>query len=258
MNLKPFLRTLFRFGKNNATKMLAGVAIFSEAGSLYFMHKKAPIVRKKLDELDKDAKLLDKVKVAAPIYWPVALMFAVSSGSIIAGCAIGEAELAAATSLAAANEAMLAAYQKKAIEELGIEKANDIQTKAAEELMEARSIDCSEIETTKHGADIFFDPLCNRLFTSSKSYIKKCEAEINAKIVGGFEMWQSVNDFYREMDLKPSILGGYAGWNVDNRLCVDLDTPSNTKDGRLCWIMNYLKVPKTYRGDSPTDNIQYY
>jgi hypothetical protein len=246
------------FGKKNSTKILAAIAIFSNAGSLYFMHKKAPIVKKKLDELPKDAKPMDKIKVAAPIYWPVALMFCVSTGSIVAGCAIGEAELAAATSLAAANEAMLAAYQKKAIEELGIEKANDVQAKAAESLMQRREVDCEYIEATSHGADIFFDPLCNRLFTSSKTFIDKCVAEINTKIVGGFEMFQSVNDFYRQLDLKPSILGSYAGWNIDKKLSVDTSIPSKTKDGRLCWLINYVNAPVTYKGDSPIDSISYY
>lgn len=246
MNIKPIFKTIIAFGKKHSTKILAVSAVASEALGFWFMHKKAPIVKEKIDQLE-NPTMLDKLKVAAPLYLPAALMFVTSSGCIIGGCAIGEAKLAAMTNIAMATDAALTKYEQKMIDTVGKENAQKIHDEIAKDL----TADCPPIPqniiATTHGADLFFDPYSGRYFTSNAAFIKNAAANINRDISSSPEMWQTVNDWYAELDIPTVKLGGLCGWGPDNLLEVEI-TGSNTltEDGRPFGILSYYKSPRLH------------
>lgn len=250
MTIKPLLKSIANFGKKHSTKILAGGAIITEIIGFYFMHKEAPKVRQKLDQLPPDAKPIDKIKIAAPIYLPAALMLLTSSGCIIGGCALGEARLAAMTNLAMASEAALSRYEQKVIDTIGQDKANEIQEEIAKDLMHERPVEAKDVIATSNGADIFYDTLSGRYFTSCEKFILGAKDKINNRIEG-IEMWVEVNDWYNELEIPSIPLGKGRGWNVDRKLSIELGEWESMPDGRPCRPIVYFNTPVLYNGHEP-------
>lgn len=250
MTIKPIMKAIIKFGKKHSTKLLAGGAIGAELLGFWFMHKEAPVVRKKLDELPKGSGILDRIKIAGPIYWPAFLMLGVSSGCIVGGCVLGEAKLAEMTSLAMASEAALSRYEKKVIDELGPKKANEIQQDIAKDLMKERPVGGSscEIIATSDGADIFYDTLSGRYFTSCEKAIYEAVARVNKEIQGGVGMWVTANEWYSELGLPAIPLGKSVAWNPDNILKIEIGNFEETWDGRPCKPILYFRSPVIYNG----------
>lgn len=244
MNIKPFLKTALKFGKKHSTKILAGCAIIAEGLGFWFMHKSAPIVHEKIKELGPDAKTWDKIKVAAPIYLPAALMLVTSSGCIIGGCAIGEAKLAAMTNIAMATDAALMKTNQKLIEVVGEEKAQEIHNEIAKDIMMEKNITSDQIITTPHGADYFFEPLSGRLFTSSESFIHSAVEKVNSNISYSSEMEQTVNSFYDELELPQVKLGNGYCWDPDNKLKIEIVGNQDLINGHPYATIVYYNLPK--------------
>lgn len=245
MSIKPFFKTLIKLGKKHSTKILAGSAIITEAIGFWFMHKRAPIVREKLDQLPEDSKMMDKLKVAAPLYLPAALMFLTSSGCIIGGCAIGEAKLAAMTNIAMATDAALTKYEQKMIDTVGKENAQKFHDEIAKDLVAEHPATSYNTIATTHGTDLFFDPYSGRYFTSNATFIQNAVANINFMISNGYEMWATVNDWYAELDIPTVKLGGLCGWGPDNKLKVEI-TGQMTEDGKPYGVLSYYMSPRLH------------
>lgn len=240
------IKTIINIGKKHSTKLLAGGAIVSEIAGFWLMHKRAPIVRQKLDELPPSATPWDKIKVAGPIYLPAALMLLTSGGCIVGGCMVGEAKLAEMTSIAMATDAMLAKSEQKLIEAVGPEKAQTLHEEMAKEVLAEKPVDKSNIIATTHGVDVFCDPLVGRLFTSSEAFIQQAVNKINAKITTSPDMWQKVNDFYDELDLPHAALADGFAWNPDYKLRVDIAWDDDPDLGRPVGTLCYFHLPRVY------------
>lgn len=246
MNAKLIAKTLWRGCKKHLTKILAGTAIASELIGYWFMHKEAPIVRKKLDAMPPEATLWEKVKIAGPVYAPALLMLLVSSGCIIGGCIVGEKAVALMTAVASASEAKLIQMEKKMVETLGEEKAQEMHAEMAKEMAKQVSLEEKNIEYTSHGGMLFYDKLCSRYFTSSEDFIQRAAEKVNRDILG-MDMWASVNQFYEYLDLKPAKLGEGFGWNVDHPLQVTFYA-DRSEDGRVYEVIVYYNEPRLYNG----------
>lgn len=250
MNLKPILKTGVRLLKKHSTKLLAGGAIVSELFALYFVHKKAPVVKERLEALPDNATRLDKFKTAAVLYLPAIGMFFTSGACVIGCCAVGEMHAAAMANLAMISEARLSKYEDKMSEMIGEDKVKELKQAVAEEAVEKRSVlQPYDIVTTEHGGDLFFDEWSGRYFTSSWAYIKQAVADFNGSL-GGVNMWGTVNDFYMQLDIPTIPAGGYAGWNVDYKLEIDRDD-THTPDGRPVGVLIYYTCPKLYNDRLP-------
>lgn len=248
MKFKGLVHTVNMFAKRHSTKILAGIAIVSEGLGFYFMHKEAPIVRKKLDELGPDAKWYEKVKVAGPIYLPAIGMFALSSTSIIGGCIIGEKRVAAISSLYSVTEAMARKTEEKLVEVLGEEKAQEVHSAVAKEALSANPVNPEDVTLTGHGNVLFFDPLCHRYFRSSVEAVKQANADFKSYVVD--KVWGSVNDWYGYLDIGDAELGQYVGWNHSHNIEAWLDA-DHTSNGELCWVIRQLREPVLYDGKFP-------
>lgn len=250
MSMKPILKVAVKFCQKNATKILAGGAVLSEFVGFWMMHKRAPIVHEKLKALPEDATTMDKVKVAAPLYLPAALMLATSSGCIIGGCALGEARLAAMTNLAMMSETALAKYEQKVIDTIGEDKAKELHEQAAKEISTQEQLPpATRVDSTGKGSDIFFEPLTGRYFLSCEKAIYDAEKAINNQIDQGSDMWASVSDWMFELGLSYAQLGEFSGWNIERRLNIGVSKEwENTPDGRPCKIISYYQLPVLLNG----------
>lgn len=242
--LKTVCRSIARFGRKHATKLLAGAAIASEMLGFWFMHKEAPIVQERLSELPKDAKFIDKLKAAGPVYLPAFGMLLLSCGCVVGGCAIGESRVAIATGLYSASEAALRRYEEQAINVLGKEKAQEIHDAVANDIMNEKPVSSATVFATGKGDQLFYDPMSGRYFTTSKLEVESAVNRVNRQIID--EMWVTINDWYSELNLEPIGLGEGYGWNVDHRMDIYFST-AETPDQRTCYVIGYANLPTIYK-----------
>lgn len=242
MRARAILKGLGRFIKKNSGKILAGVAIAAEALGFYFMHREAPIVRDRLDELGEDATWIDKVKVAGPVYLPAFGMLLLSTGCIAGGCAMGEKRAAVLSGLYSASEAALMQYEDKVVEKLGKDKAQEIQNEIAADICAKNPPVMADIIDTGKGDQLFCEPLTARYFRSSKVEVEAAVNRINKQIFN--DVWVTANDWFYELGLvEHAALGDYVGWNVDNMLSISF-TPGATMDNnQSCFVIGYINRP---------------
>jgi len=237
-------RPIVNFIRKHLTKILAGCAITSEAIAMYFMHKEAPVVHEKLKQLPENATAVDKIKTAAPVYLPAFLMMLTSMGCIVGGTIYGDRQQALLASLYSASEVALANYQKKVVEKLGADKAQELHDDIAKDLIAQRPVNDLNIYATGKGDQLFYDTLSGRYFTSTKNEVEQAEIRYNKKIIS--QMWLSVNDWYDELGLEHIGLGETWGWNVDHLLELGYSAQA-TNDGRTCWVIGYYGYPVLYK-----------
>ena len=250
MNVRAIGRVIGGWCKRNSTKILAGVAIVSEALGFWFMHKEAPIVRDRLDELDENAKWYEKVKVAGPVYLPAIGMLLLSSGSIIGGCVIGDRKLAAATALYSVTDAALRKTEAKLVEVLGDDKAQEVHKAVADDILKSDPVKVKEVALTGKGDVLFYEPLSGRYFRSSLDAVKNANVDFKAYVIK--EIWGSANNWYDFLGIEKAKFGNYFGWNVDHNLNAYF-SEGHTTDGELCWVIRHINEPILADGCIPKD-----
>lgn len=244
MNLKPVFGGIWKWAKRNSTKLLAGGAITAEALGFYFMHREAPIVRDKLDELPEDAKWWDKVKAAGPIYLPAAGMLILSTGCIVGGCAMGERKAAIMASLYSASEASLRRLEKKVVEELGPEKAQELHDKAVEDLSKATPVKSEDIINTGNGNKLCFERMTGQWFRSSYEAIKNAQADFNMALADTSK--DNCFDFNEWMDylgIEHAKFGEYFMFHRLSPLLLVITDEHKSDDGEQYYILDYSQAP---------------
>lgn len=244
-----FLKPIWAFCKKHATKLLAGLAIGSEAAAIYLTAKEAPIVQERLNALPPDATRWDRFKTAGKVYLPAAIMTAISMTSIVTGTVIGDKRQVMLESLCSASNAALAGYQKKVVDAIGKEKAAEIEDSVAQELMEQTPPPVNKVFATGKGDQLIFDPLSGRYFTSNLNEVVAAANRLNAQIIT--EMWVSVNEWYSELGLEDIGLGDSSGWSVDHFIDIPNDPKKfmtrMSEDGRSCAVISYYNRPIRYK-----------
>lgn len=249
MKAKMLLRGVLNFCRRNSTKILTVTAIASEAAGFYCMHKEAPIVRDRLDDLPEDAKWYEKAKVALPVYLPAIFCFTVSSGSMVGSLVAGEKKVAEITSLYSVTNAIARKTEEKLIEAVGPEKAKEVQKKVTQEILDENPIEFEEaVELTGKGNVLFFDPYGARYFRSSRTAVLNDFADLRTFI--SERCWASYNDLYSCLGIRESGAGAFVGWNIHHSLNAYLDE-GHSSTGELCWIIRHINEPLLGNGKDP-------
>ena len=246
MNLRPLFKGIWSWTKRNSTKLLAAGAITAEAFGFYFMHREAPVVRDRLEELGPDAKWIDKLKAAGPVYLPAAGMFILSAGCIVGGCAVGEKKAAIMASLYSMSEATLRKYEQEIVDKVGEKKAKEIHDSVAQDLLDERPLTPTEVILTGKGNVLFFDPWSGRYFRSSLDAVKNDIADYNTFVSS--QCWATFNDFYDCLGIGEAQCAEYFGYNLDHKLVVAFDEGSTTNTKELCWVLRYAEKPVMWNG----------
>ena len=244
INLAMF-KPLWGFCKKHATKLLAGLAIGSEAAALYLTAKEAPVVKEKLDAMPPDATKMDKFKVATKGYAPAGAATAVSMVSIALGVIVGEQQKLALAVAGSAYQTAAAKYQEALMKKGGKGEVEKVEKELAEEkVAHQRPDETLPILATGKGDELIFDPLSGRLFTSSWNEVENAAIRLNKQIFGS--IWVSVNEWYAELGIDDIGLAVDRGWNVDHMLEISSQA-IKTKDGRACLSICYYNRPIRYK-----------
>ena len=239
------LKPLWGFCKKHATKLLAGLAIGSEAAALYLTAKETPAVKEKMDALPPDATKMDKFKVAAKGYLPAGAAAVVSFASIAMCVVVGENQKMALAVAGSAYQAAAAKYQEALMKKGGKEEVEKVERELAEEkIAHPMPNETLPVIATGKGDQLIYDPLSGRQFTSTWDEVEKAAIRLNKQIFGS--IWVSVNEWYAELGIEDIGLAVDRGWNVDHML--DIGSQAiKTKDGRACLSICYYNRPIRYK-----------
>lgn len=244
MNFRPFFKGVWSWTKRNSTKLLAGGAIVAEALGFWFMHKEAPIVRDRLNELPEDAKWYEKVKVAGPVYLPAIGMMMLSMGCIVGGCAMGEKKAAIMASLYSASEASLRRLEEKIVKEIGPEKAKEFHDAAVEDLAKANPPKPDNIIETGNGDKLFFERMTGQWFRSDYAVVKNAQADFNMMLADPKKEKQlDWNDWADFIGIEHAKFGDYFMFDKESPLLLDISDDHKTDTGEQYYILDYCQSP---------------
>ena len=184
----------------------------------------------------------EKIKVAWKPYIPAAITGITSITCVIGASSVNAKRNAAIAAAYNLSQTALTEYKEKVVETIGEKKEQVIKDKIAKDKVENNPVTKSEVIITGKGNTLCYDTFNGRYFYSDIDQIKKAINELNRKMLN--EMYVSLNDFYSELDLKPSNNGYELGWKLDDGL-IEVDFSSQiSDDGRPCLVIDYLVAPR--------------
>lgn len=200
--------------------------------------------RKEELELKPREKLpaMETVKATWKCYIPATVTGITSVACLIGASSVNLRRNAALTAAYNLSTTALAEYKDKVVETIGEKKEKAIRDKVAEDKLNETPAKPSTIIFTGNGNTRCFDMVTKRRFTSDIETLKRIVNELNRRMING-EDYISLNEFYYEVGLDPSLIGDELGWNVSSGL-IELDFSSQLDtDGVPCLVIDYMFPP---------------
>lgn len=177
--------------------------------------KKVPEATQKVEERKAELEvdelpILETIKVAAPICWPIGVAAVSTMACIIGINAIdrkNQASLLAAYGVAAKT---LKKYDGKVKELFGADAPFKVKTAIAQDTAD-------EVRPSKTAGDavLFYDMISERYFTSTMLEVRNAEYHFNRNFIlrGG---QATLNEFYEFLGLDPVEEGDTVGWDISS------------------------------------------
>lgn len=254
-----------RIAKNlsvHSPAVLTGIGIAGMVGTVVLAVKSTPAALSLIDEaqythdraLESDGynydpiypelSLLQKAKACWKCYVPA---FAIGCASI--ACLIGantvnskrNAALAAAYEI---TRSQFHDYRESVVDEIGEKKERVAKEKAVEKSVKENPPKENTIIVTGQGEALCYDRVIGRYFESSPDKIRHAVNIINQRMIGGTEMYISLNELYDELNLPHVSIGDDLGWNL-NTGTVEVDFSAHLAEGeRPCVAIDYAVEPQ--------------
>ena len=244
MNFKGIVPATKTFLKKHAPEIMLGVgitgfistAILSATGTIKALDK----VAQAKDELGVD-ELTPKetAKAVWTCYIPAVATAAASTACIIGGAKITSKRSAALAVAYSLSEKALTEYKTAIVETLGEKKAKSVIEAVDDKLMQDSPVTKNEVIITEKGNTLCYDKLNDRYFKADMDSIKRAENQINCQMLR--EGYVSLNDFYDEVGLKHTALGGSLGWKVDDGMIDISFTTCLADDGTPCLVYRFSR-----------------
>ena len=228
MNLIDDIKTVL---KQCAPKIIFGLGIAGMVGASVWAVAETPkaceAIKKRKEKL-KSEKLPVKelVKTTYKYYLGPVIIELASIGCLI-GYAVGQDRKFAglATAYGMLEDSAIA-YKNKVVETIGEKKNENIEEKVAQEKADRIIFDDGEIVHTGLGNKLFYDPYSNRAFLCDWKYIEKACLAVSHKLYNGD--LPTLEDFYDEINLSPTILSRYFGWEAERITDCSISLPRRT------------------------------
>lgn len=218
------------------------MAIQATPKALYLMEELRELTLEKNDE---DPTVIELTRVLWRPYLPTVLMGGATIFCIIGSNSIHLRRNAALMSLYSLTETTLKTYQEKVVSTIGKNKEEILRGEIAQDDLDKNPVSKNTVIITGKGDFLFYDSLTGRYFRSDIEKVRKIQNDINHQLLS--DMFVSLNDFYWEMGLEPTELGGQLGWSVDYaRLDIQFSAKL-AEDGQPCVVLNYKTQPKDFR-----------
>lgn len=222
MNNKS-INKLMSVAKERSPELLISAGVVGMVTSTVLAVKATPKAIQLME--DKKAELgvtyltkKEMVETAWKPYVPAIGVGLAGAACIIMGTSQNLKRNAALATVYAVTENTLKEYQRKTVEIVGQEKADEIKREVAKGRMSDRPVitddgDSEYIIHTGQGNTLVFDSFSGRYFRSSKNAIDRAVNSINKSLIN--EHYMSVNDFYNELGVPTIYAGSIIGWSSD-------------------------------------------
>lgn len=253
--LSKFANNVSRSLSKHSPEILIGIGITGMITTTVFAVKATPKALQLMDmrkeELEVDSlSPMETVKTTWKCYLPAVITGAASIACIIGSHSVHARRHAALATAYKLSETAFTEYREKVVETIGEKKEHTVRDKVSEKQIEEHPISRTEVYMTGKGQCLFFDPLSSRYFYSDLEKIKRAENKLNKAIVTDpFETGVTVNDFYAEIGLPPTMTGDNLGWRradylIDIYPSAQMVEEGEEHEGEPCIVINFSNPPK--------------
>jgi hypothetical protein len=239
MTMKTILATAEKFVTDNSPGILTGLGVAGTVTTVVLVGHAAYQVgmdaSTQYHEAVKEDELLPEelleTKHLVKTYWksfiPAMTVGAATIGTIIMANQIGARRAAAIT----------AAYKKKVVETLGLQKEEKMRSEHAGEKIAANPPSSMIIVS---GSDVLmYDEFSGRYFMNEIDKVRKAVNEINYKVNNYF--FASLTDFYELIGLPATKFSEEVGWNTDELL--EVQYTATMYDDKPAVAISYNTAP---------------
>lgn len=184
----------------------------------------------------------ETIKLVWKYYVPTGLVGLASIGCFIGANSISLRRHAALASLYSLTEATLKEYQEKVIEEIGKKKEEKIRDSIIQDRMDKNPVSDNQVIILGKGETLFYDTLSGKYFKSEIETIRRIINDFNQDLLT--EMYKTLNDFYFELGLEPTVLGSSMGWTTERGLLDIRFVAKLASDSTPCIALEYKVEPR--------------
>lgn len=234
--------------KKHSPEILTALGIIGSVSAVIFAVGATPkaieLIKLKKEELETDnLSVIETIKTTYKCYLPTAITETLAIVCIVCSDSVHIKRNAAIATAYTISEAALKEFKDKAVEVIGERKTEKIKDEIAKEKIDMNPVTNREIIITDKGNTLCYDVLSGRYFKSDIDLLRKCENELNQRILS--ETYITLNDFYYEIGLSNIKLGDELGWNINKSGLIKFEFSSQlTNDGTPCIVLGYSIAPK--------------
>lgn len=246
-NLSRILRSTKALVSKHSPELMTGIGIAGMITATILAVKATP---KALEAIDREKQEIETdnltpvetVKVTWKYYIPTVVTGSVSIACIIGANSVNLRRNAALATAYKLSETALTEYRDKVVETIGEKKEQTIREKIDKDHITQNPVSKNRVIVTGKGQTLCYDHISGRYFYSDIDLIKRAINELNRHIT--IHMYQSLNEFYDELNLEHIGIGYDLGWNIDGGI-IDPEFSSHlTEDGQPCLVLGYSVDPK--------------
>lgn len=247
--LSAAFRDLGKYISRNSPSILTGLGIGLGVASTVLAVTATPKAIQLLEEKKKEDQkekltVIETVRTAGVCYVPSVLAAAGSICCIISASAKFSKRNAILATAYALSERDLREYRDKVKETVGEKKEKEIRGKIAKDHILNNPAEPNRVLTPNGGKTLCYDNWTGRYFMSDMETLRKCENEMNARIIK--EQFVSLNELYDMLNLEPIKMGEDFGWNFDgfhDDLIHFSYFSQLDRDGNPCLVLDYDAEP---------------
>ena len=210
--MKGLVRSSQLFMKRNASTILTVVGGAGVVTTTVLAIKATPKAITLLDNAEREKgeelTVLEKTKVAAPVYIPTIISGVATLSCIFGANILNKRQQAALMSAYALLDNSYKEYKIKTNELYGEDAEDRINENIAKDKYERIEIIDDNI--------LFYDEFSKRFFTSTKYKVKEAEYKLNRDI--HMRGWAELNEFYEYLDMDNIDGGEVLGWSEGGNL----------------------------------------
>jgi hypothetical protein len=238
----------------HAPEILMGMGIAGMITTTVLAVKATPkalqLVDMRKEELETDSLTpVETVKTTWKCYVPAAITGATSIACLVGSASVSARRNAALTTAYKLSETAFSEYKDKVVETIGEKKEKTVRDKVAEKQVKENPVSRTEVFVTGKGQTLFFDPLSARYFYSDIEKINRAVNKLNKDIItDAFDDGVTLNDFYCEIGLPPTMTGDGLGWKcahlIELHPSAQMAEEGTDYEGQPCIVLSFDNPPK--------------
>lgn len=252
INFKGLIKTTEDFVAKRSPEILTGIGIAGMVTTTILAVKATPKALRLIEEeqsgYDENGvcgEPLTKpeiIKLCWKCYIPAAITCTASIACLVGASSVNFKRNAALATAYKLSETALSEYKDAVIETIGEKKEQIVKDKMSEKKLKEEPVTKNQVILTEKGNTLCYDYHSGRYFKSDIDTIKKAVNEINSSMIR--DDYASLNEFYDEIGLPHTEVGGSLGWNINDGLLEVYFSSKIADDGTPCIVMSYETQPK--------------